>query len=340
MLYLDLCRNGARKKLSLRTDKRTVALTRAKAIIAQIDAKIWSLPQNLNLKLDELVARWLIDMKARNCAESTITLNSSVVQRFRNFMAASCKDPGGLSPKEITPDNVQQFLFQRKGETCPATANRDRRIMGSLFSFAVRSEMISKNPVLKTSPIRYPRKIKPVPTEIQIREFLNAASTKDALVHDVAVLISNTGLRLGESLGLEWADIDFESFILNVRSKPLYQLKDKQERQVRLNDAAFQVLRARFRRSKDKAHPVFASRNGKRIECSTLSHSFKRIAAKIGLPWLCPQSLRRAFATINAQKMMPFQLKAILGHSSIRTTESFYINSNAHSEWLPAEVAR
>lgn len=132
-------------------------------------------------------------------------------------------------------------------------------------------------------------------------------------------MIANIGLRLGEALNLEWPDIDFNAGTVYVRSKPNYRIKDRQERKIQMNDAVRSMLVKRYM-TKGESQWVFPSSTGNKKDQKRFFHGFKKIAAQADLGWVNPQSIRRAFASINAQYMEPFVLQHLMGHSSVHTT--------------------
>ncbi len=102
-------------------------------------------------------------------------------------------------------------------------------------------------------------------------------------LHDVAMIISNTGLRAGELGQLRWIDVDFERRALCIT-------KDKRGymRYVRFGVETLHILKER-REREPKVDYVF----GRII--NRVTRQLKEVCAKIGLRDVTPIVLRRTF---------------------------------------------
>jgi integrase len=137
-----------------------------------------------------------------------------------------------------------------------------------------------------------------------------------------------TGWRIGDMLGLRREDLDLTVGTAITRGD---ENKGKRDERVRLHPLVVEHLK----RLAGFAPHVFPWNHDRR----TLDEEFRRIqeAAKIHLP--CPgehehtpachaygfHDLRRAFATMNADKLTADALQALMRHKSYQTTQ-VYIN--------------
>lgn len=174
---------------------------------------------------------------------------------------------------------------------------------------------------------------------------LNAELRKSQDSKDMAVWLAlNSGLRLGEVLGLSQGDIDLEAGVLHVRKNlqrvPLEKRKGtilervspktkKSRRDIPLNNKVKAILASYIQMLKidDKA-PLFINKKGKVIDPRTLQQHFNRIKKKYHLDQsLTFHSLRHTFATRAMEKgMEPRALSEILGHSTVTFTLQSYGN--------------
>ena len=139
------------------------------------------------------------------------------------------------------------------------------------------------------------------------------------------VLVLNTGIRLAELLGLEWArDIDLENNILTVHhtvvtvkdrsedAKRKFIVKEQdstktdsgQDREIPLNDMARQAL-ASLQKYTGKSKYVMATRNGNRKSARDVDKLVRRIIIRAGFPEekvYGLHALRHTFATLLIQR--------------------------------------
>jgi len=142
-------------------------------------------------------------------------------------------------------------------------------------------------------------------------------------------LLSVTGLRLGEALGLDRSDVDLGEGILEIRHAKL----DK-PREVCLHDSTVEALRL-YARARDQQWPhpeqpsFFVSARGKRLGQSVVHRTFAQLVRDTGLVARgercspCPHDLRHSFAVgtlagwyrtgVDVEANLPL-LSTFLGH--------------------------
>ena len=192
----------------------------------------------------------------------------------------------------------------------------------------------------------------------QARGFLVAAAGERLEALYVAALA--VGLRMGETLGLRWTDIDLDRRILTVNrilerigrgTRSTLQFVEpktsRSRRTVNLPDAAVTSLRAHRRRQLEERLAagshwreqglVFPSTVGTPLEPHSLHEDFKRMLSRAGLPDMRFHDLRHSAASLMLAQGIPLRsIQEILGHSSIALTANLY----AHvGEQLKREAA-
>ena len=161
----------------------------------------------------------------------------------------------------------------------------------------------------------------------------SSANTSDG-PYTVALAI---GLRQGEALGLEWADIDLEGGALHVRHAlqrvdgRLVQVEPKTKRSRRtipLPELAIAALHAhRGRQLQEQLWQgsrwqesgyVFTTMIGTPLDGVSVTKAFQRILRRVGLPHQRFHDLRHGCASLLlAQGVSPRVVMEILGHSQI-----------------------
>jgi integrase len=353
--YVETCHGGIQLRRSLGTWHKGQAIERAKALLKQGAARTWGTAPVGAVRIVEFVEEWLEGLEKRNRAPSTLALNRTACRQFIAWLEDELRFTHEAMLKDVTPERLQDYLACRSKTQSPATANRDRRILRGLFSCALKKGVVASNPVLATDPVTAVRRVKPVPTEEEIRRLLDEAqrpvkllgpggkgngSTRERnpLVLDVSLMIVNTGLRLMEALTLQWIDVELAADRIVVRTKSENRIKDHEERHVPLTDAVRDLL-LRRRQAAEGPGWVFATSGGRAPDPASFRHLFKRVASRAGLGWINPQALRRAFASLCAAAgMPPLVLKELMGHASVSTTERHYIGSNIAGAWRPRSI--
>lgn len=121
-----------------------------------------------------------------------------------------------LPLSELTVEHVESVYtaLAERGVSAETTLSVHRTVR-SCFGEAVRRGLIARNPVLVARPYRTPGvEIQPLSLEEVRAVLVAAAGQRNAVRWQLALVL---GLRQGEALGLQWADIDFKRATLTVR---------------------------------------------------------------------------------------------------------------------------
>jgi len=244
---------------------------------------------------------------------------------------------------DITPEDIRAHmhaLFDRK--LANATVRRALYALGSFFGWAVRWNLLTKNPSLQvTVPPR--EKLRDV-RALSKRERIVLIAAADKLTqiskhkndHQASLLVRlmlKTGFRRSEVIGLSWSDIDMEQGEILVRYG-----KGGKSRRVPIED---DDLLTRLKQLRDQLHiddigneslltqPVFTGATGKRLTPSPFYKIFHRIlaAAELKGTGITPHSLRHTFGSVLCQRGVPVPyVKDLLGHKDIGST-MIYVHS-------------
>lgn len=149
-------------------------------------------------------------------------------------------------------------------------------------------------------------------------------------------------MRLGELLGLQWGDIDFNGKYIRVeRSYKLKQInptKTGKARRVDMSNQLIETLKHHFIRCKEEglklglgnAPEFIFHRSGQPMEQDFIRRVFKRILVKAGLREIRIHDTRHTYASLLlSEGISPVYVKEQLGHSSIQITVDIY------GTWIP-----
>jgi site-specific recombinase XerD len=139
-------------------------------------------------------------------------------------------------------------------------------------------------------------------------------------VRVAALTALDTGLRVGELLGLTRLDVDFENLVLRVKGK------GNKHRLVPMSIELRKLLFRHFTTLDQKHVLIFRTRGGGKLSQRNLLRDFKVSCKKLGIAGVrCSfHTLRHTFAVsyLRAGGNL-FYLSRILGHTSVKTTEKY-----------------
>ncbi len=164
----------------------------------------------------------------------------------------------------------------------------------------------------------------------------------------VVPFLLNTGLRLGELLGLRWKrDVDFEKRQISVdNSLVIIKNRDKKstaktvlldqdsvkseagERKIYLNDEALDALRHLYELTGDQTY-VLSTKQGKPVQPSNIDRMLRNVRERAGIQGsnLGPHALRHSFATnLFRQHIDVKVISELLGHSDVGVTSNIYMH--------------
>lgn len=123
---------------------------------------------------------------------------------------------GNVLLQKLTPTRIQTFLKDRTDSgLAPKTVRHIHRTLTSALAVAEGFGYVPRNVSKLVAPVHVPKPAVRFFTVAEARTFL-AAAAEDRLYALFAVILA-LGLRLGEALGLAWADVDLDHGRLTVR---------------------------------------------------------------------------------------------------------------------------
>lgn len=241
---------------------------------------------------------------------------------------------------DVSPKQVNSFL----AGTGPITLSWHVKlsVLRSFYRYAVSRGYVDKAPLPAIVAKRPPAFVPYVYSHDELARLLQAAKSFETLslgpgtLHLILLLLYSTGLRVGELLRLDRADVDFPECLLKVR-----QSKFGKTRLVPFAPQLQKVLLERHNRhlASGERVPFIAMRSGGRLKADTLRDSYRTLCDQTGIrradggryqPRI--HDLRHTFAVhrltswyrhgADVQKLLPL-LSVYLGHVHIRTTQVY-----------------
>jgi integrase len=244
-----------------------------------------------------------------------------------------------------------------------------RSVLAQMFAMAVRHDALTANPMREVRrPPRRRRAVQALTVE-QARTLLELTrSHRDGVarderglvlggarrttdLHDVVLLLLGTGMRIGEALALEWADVDLDAedaevpcvrvaatmveprrdatsgqvFVAELHRQPT--TKTGASRSIALPCATVEMLnqrRAGLMTQHDR-QPVFAHAGGGWLWPNNVRTRLRGVVADTPLAGVSPHTLRRTVGTLVAHGEGLDAARDVLGHRGPSVTARHYI---------------
>ena len=275
---------------------------------------------NENTKVEQPITnseylRLFIDAKSiEGCSARTIKYYSSTIEH----MLSKIQTP----IRKITTEIMREYLvdYQKQRNCSKTTVDNIRRNISSFFSWLEEEDYILKSPMRRIHKIKTKSVVKEVISDEEVEKLRDNCST----LRDLAIidLLYSTGIRVGELVRLNIADIDFES-----RECIVFGKGDK-ERRVYFDAKTKIHLKEYIDNREDNNSALFVSLNApyNRLKISGVEIRLRQLGRRLNLKAIHPHKFRRTMATRAIDKGMPIeQVQKILGHSQIDTTMQYAI---------------
>lgn len=207
----------------------------------------------------------------------------------------------------------------------PRTVNKVMMVFKTVLNDAVRSNNLLKNPIKGYPELKEPPKDITYWSKEEIKTFLDYVMNDP--YYDLYVVTLNTGLRLGEILGLIWDKVDFVNGQIVVsrslgRSGLKHTTKTHKARFIPMNPKVKAILEKRFKERLNDQF-VFTESNGDHLDYNHVTERHFMVAQReAGLSKIIRfHDLRHTFAShfmMNGGNL--YTLQKLLGHSDIQTT--------------------
>lgn len=265
---------------------------------------------------------------------STNTINSydNDLTKFANYYEK--KDLLKLNVKDI------EKYINTLSELAPSTVSHNISTLKSFYSYFIKIDKITINPA---DAIKQPKLGKHLPIYLTLDEIEKLLDIKietpfDARNKAILELMYATGLRISETISLEFKNIDLEDCIVRVIGK------GSKERIVPINDYAIKALKDylenyRYHLIKNNQNNyLFLNNHGNIMTRQGVFKMLKNECLKKGIKKnISPHTIRHTFATHLLENGADLRIiQELLGHSDISTTQIYthLSNESLHRDYL------
>ena len=274
-------------------------------------------------KLAEFAPRFTAAIET-SCAEKQAT-----VAFYKAKLKRLVKHLGGRRLDEIEEAEVEQYTQMRAGTKSrrnhplsPASVNRELATLRRLLRLAQEWKILNRVPRIHLLRGEHQREF--VLSHRQEKLYFAAAESSPDLL-DVATVLIDTGLRMGECMTLEWPDVRLEPAegaqhgYLTVRRK---HAKNSKARNVPLTARVVEVLE---RRNPAGFGLVFHRHNGRLLSQTWLNqqHSALRVLLKMPADFVL-HSFRHTYGTrLEKTGADAFTIMRLMGHSTVTVSQRY-----------------
>lgn len=252
-----------------------------------------------------------------------------------------------LRPLDLQSYFTRALSFHQRGKEkrpllSPTSVRGHYRILHRALEQAVRWGLVARNVADAIDPPRAERKEMRTLDRDQAVQFLQAARETDHYPLYLAAV--TTGMRQGELLALQWADVDLKAGTASVRrtlrraSDPPVFDTPKSAKGVRqivlLTELVTELRRLRKVQAADRLRLgpeyhdyglIFAQPDGRPLSPRTIYDEFKRLLSRAKLPPIRFHDLRHTHASLMlAQGVNLKVVSERLGHSTVAITGDIY----------------
>lgn len=263
---------------------------------------------------------------------------------------------GMIQLQEITATDIQTLLAELKEKGYSySIVKKTHDCLNAMFVHATIANDIIKNPMLLVKML--------AKSEFEKKEIRYFSEEECALIieecsrqyktgkpiyqyADAYILILNTGIRLGEAIGLKKADWDKNESTLHIqrniqsvskRDNGGNRVQGKQlvtnttktysgDRVIPLNNAATEAIE-RLCEQHPNSECIICSSKGEMIPPERLERTFYRILKNVGISQAGLHSLRHTFASMLFKENVDIKtISELLGHASIQITLNTYVH--------------
>ena len=296
------------------------------------------------ITLDEWYKVWMATCK-KNCRESTKATYAGQYKRIQKV----------LGWRKLTSLNliiIQQAINELGTDN---QRKETKKILVDMLSKAVDADLLIKNSARMVNTVisKEEKKERRVLTIRETSIFLEY--TKDTFYYDLYILALETGMRIGELMGLKWSEIDYDKSVLYVRRSLCYFRRDgkyvfewhdtkthNSKRVIPLTKQAVKALKRQWIRrqsillknasevQEEYRDLIFVTKNNRPTQQFIVAECIDVAIRRIRKDYpeferFSPHCFRHTFATRAIERgMQPKILQKLLGHGSLQTTMDLY----------------
>lgn len=230
---------------------------------------------------------------------------------------------------QVQRHHLLDYLAFRAGQGAkPSSTARMLSSLRRFYRFAVRQDLLERDPSINLDNPRLPRKLPSILTEKQVEALLSAPDTEDPVEMRDKVMLElmyGSGLRVSELVGLQLGQLSIAQGLVRLDGK------GGKERVVPVGEYTLDYLEQFLAMARPVLDPggscsaLFPSKRGRMMTRQTFWHRVKKYVLQVGVSSpVSPHTLRHAFATHLLNHGADLRVvQMLLGHSNLSTTQIY-----------------
>jgi site-specific recombinase XerD len=303
--------------------------------LAQLEAIQVTGIKVINHTYNEIFGFWYTNALSRKRHTSLV----KDLQMHREFISPII---GVLKMSEISPIHFEEIVGRMLSRgLSKASVNKVIQHFKAVFNHSYSNETIGRNPSKSFKTLRLDSKEMDYLSQEEMETLLSFTSQRyvgeERWKHVLYLTLFTTGMRLGEVLGLQWQRIQFDKNLIiigQIWSAPenelIYTTKGKKDRVIPLPSELKRELGAIKNFSKSSF--LFSDVREAPIDPSNFrNRNWDKDLQSSGIRQIRIHDARHTYASLfmmNGGSL--YDLKEVLGHSTIKTTERYAHLSNTH----------
>lgn len=249
------------------------------------------------------------------------------------------------SPYDLRSDDIQEYLNRLVTDGYALTTIKKQYNLLSAYLKWANTEGIVSRPIQNNvklpaqSMVKKPKKEVVAYNKAQQVALKRVLRTMEKPGYAAALLMMETGLRIGEMLALDWLDIDWERRAVHV-NKTFVRLGGRKvmfvqqgaksytsNRVVPLSTTALSILEQLIEKAVDPKGYVIQDEHGRNLTYEAVRYQIQIACAEADVPYLGQHVFRHTFATNCYYRGCNVKiLSKLLGHADVAITYNTYIH--------------
>lgn len=243
-----------------------------------------------------------------------------------NAFAAYCAEQGVDHIGHVTRPLVRAYATSLDTQLSPGGAHARLRALRVFINWAMREELIEKNPIPHSFFPKVPQPELPVVSEDDMQMLLRAADESTKPLRNRAILLTlfDTGLRASELCGLHLSHLLADGTLYVRLGKGA---KDRRVPISKLTRRAIQQYVNKERPESERTE-LFLSNSCQHLTASGLAQLVERLSKAAGVADKTPHAFRRGFAVSFIKHGADLlRLRDVLGHTTIAMSTRYAVMS-------------